>query len=328
MPVTLAAIGSVEPSSTVAVRAQVTGTLTAVNFVEGQDVLKGEVLFEIDPRPFDIALEQARAALARDKAQLDNAQTQVTRYQDLYSRGLVPHEQFDQVSTTAATLAAAVQVDQAQVRSAELQREYAVIRAPIDGRTGALLVHPGNLVRATDTSPLVVINQIAPAYVSFTVPQDRLDEVVRARRAGSLRATAVVPGDGSTTQSGQVSFVDNGVDPATGTIRLKATFLNADRRLWPGRFVTVTLTLQVEPSAVVAPAQAVQTGQQGTYVFVVRPDDTVESRTVDVARTVGADAVIARGVAPGERVVTDGQLRLVPGARVRPTTAADPVQAP
>jgi len=320
MPVSLEVIGTVEPYSTVAVRSQVTGTLAEVRFREGEDVRRGDVLFAIDPRPFDIALEQARAALAKDTAQAANARIELTRYTDLMQRGLVPREQFDQVSTSAAALEAALRADQAAIDNAALQREYATIRAPIDGRTGALMVHAGSLVRTTDSTPLVVIDQVTPAYVSFAIPQDRLDEVQAARRTSVLRAVARIPGDTGAGETGDVSFVDNGVDTGTGTIRLKATFPNTDRRLWPGRFADVTLTLRTDAAAVVTPSQAVQVGQSGSYVFVVRPDDTVESRPVVVARTVGADAVIARGVTPGERVVVDGQLRLVPGARVRVTT--------
>ena len=320
MPVSLEVIGTVEPYSTVAVRSQVTGTLAEVRFREGEDVRRGDVLFAIDPRPFDIALEQARAALAKDTAQAANARIELTRYTDLMQRGLVPREQFDQVSTSAAALEAALRADQAAIDNAALQREYATIRAPIDGRTGALMVHAGSLVRTTDSTPLVVIDQVTPAYVSFAIPQDRLDEVQAARRTSVLRAVARIPGDTGAGETGDVSFVDNGVDTGTGTIRLKATFPNTDRRLWPGRFADVTLTLRTDAAAVVTPSQAVQVGQSGSYVFVVRPDDTVESRPVVVARTVGADAVIARGVTPGERVVVDGQLRLVPGARVRVST--------
>jgi multidrug efflux system membrane fusion protein len=316
MPVELRVVGTVEPSSTVGVRALVTGELTAVHFQEGQEVKKDELLFTIDPRPFAAQLHQAEAALARDTAQAENANAQVLRYRDLVGRGIATREQIDQISTNAAALQATVKADAAAVENATLQLQYATIHAPIGGRTGALMIQAGNVVKANDTAPLVVINQLAPIYVTFSVPEDNLPEIRRGDAAGSLQVTVEMPDGEGPGERGRISFIDNAVDRSTGTIKVKGTFQNPDRRLWPGLFVNVVLTLKTEPHAVVAPSRAVQDTQDGHYVYVVKADRTVESRPVTVARTVGDWAVIASGLATGETVVTDGQLRLVAGKRV------------
>jgi multidrug efflux system membrane fusion protein len=316
MPKQIAVIGNVEPYTTVAVRAQVQGELTGVHFREGQDVRKGDLLFTIDPRPFQAALQQAEANLAKDRAQLANAQAQVQRYEDLLKRGIATREQVDQIVSNASALNAAVKADEALVENARLQLQYTTIRAPISGRTGALMVHQGNLVKANDTTPLVTINQVTPIYVGFAVPEQWLPELKKYEAAHTLKIDAAPPNEVGPPAAGSISFMDNAVDPATGTIRVKGMFPNRDRRLWPGQFVNVVLTLTTEPNAVVVPSQAVQTGQQGQYVFVVKPDRTVDSRPVAVERTVGGESVIARGLEPGEEVVTDGQLRLVPGAKI------------
>lgn len=316
MPIDLRVVGTVEPSATVAVRAQVGGELTAVHFSEGQEVKRDDLLFTIDPRPFNAQLHQAEANLAKDTAQAENAGAQARRYRDLIGRGIATREQLDQISTTAAALQATVKADTAAVETARLQLQYATIRAPISGRTGALMVQPGNVVRTSDTTPLVVINQLSPVYVTFSVPESSLSDVRRYQAAGSLRVEAQVPDDETAAERGVISFVDNTVDRSTGTIKVKGTFQNADRRLWPGLFVNVVLTLKTEPHAIVVPARAVQEAQDGKYVYIVKADRTVESRPVTVARTVGDCAVIATGLATGETVVTDGHLRLVAGARV------------
>lgn len=317
IPVQLRAIGNVQAYSTVSVKSQVEGTLARVYFTEGQEVKKGASLFLIDPRSFEAALRQAEATLARDMAQAANARLDERRFADLYKEGGVSQQQYDQARTNAAALEATVQADRSAVEAARLQLGYCSIRSPIDGRTGSLLVHQGNLVKANDADhPLVVINKIRPIYVSFSVPEQELPEIRRHMSLGSLEVEAITIGQDGRQPRGTLTFVDNAVDRATGTVELKATFPNSDNALWPGQFVNVVLTLTVQPNAVVAPSRALQTGQQGAYVFVVKPDLTVESRPVVVQRTVEQESVIEKGLAPGERVVTDGQVRLVPGAKV------------
>lgn len=314
MPVMLRTIGNVEAASTVDVRSQVSGELVSVGFQEGQEVTAGQILFTLDPRPFEATLKQLQAALEKDTAQASNAQAQLARSTRLLQAGLIAQSDFDTVSTQASALRAQLSADSAQIESARLQLQYSKIAAPVSGRTGALLVHKGALVRANDASPLVVINQIVPALVSFAVPARALGPI-RASRT-RLRTTAAPSGSKDTPSVGAVSFVDNAVDPASDTIRLKASFPNADRRLWPGQFVEVALQLSVDERAIVVPSAAVQPSQQGATVFVVKPDQTVEIRPVTVARTEGNDAVIATGVQAGEVVVTDGQLGLTAGAKV------------
>jgi multidrug efflux system membrane fusion protein len=327
VPVQIEAVGKVEPLSTVEVLARVGGQLTGVHFTEGQEVRKGQLLFTIDPRPYQASLAQAQAALARDKAQAANSAADLRRYGDLVQKEYVTREQYDQIAANSASLNATVQADQANVDAARLQLGYCQIHAPLSGRTGSLLVHAGNLVKANDTQPMVVINQIQPIYVTFAVPQGNLPEISRYRAEGRLNVEAL-PGEGGVAaQQGDLAFVDNQIDPNTGTILLKASFPNAERSLWPGQFAKVRLVLSRQ-EAVVVPAQAVQTGQQGQYVFVVLGDQTVESRPVQVARTVEGDAVVTSGLAPGETVVTDGQLRLAPGVKVVVKEKAKDGQAP
>jgi multidrug efflux system membrane fusion protein len=316
MPIAINVIGAAEAFSTVSVRAQITGELTSVTFREGNDVRQGQVLFTLDRRPLEAALQQAEAVLARDVAQAANAKSQAARYQDLANRGIATREQLDQARTAAAALDATIGADRAAVANARIQLQYATIVAPLSGRTGALMVHAGNLVRANDTTPLVVINQVTPINVTFAIPEARLLEIKRYMAQGTLTVEARPPNDTGAPAKGRIAFVDNQVDPTTGTIRLKGTFPNSDRRLWPGQFVNVIVTLTTDPTALVVPTTAVQSGQQGSYVFIVKPDQTAELRNVTVARAEGAETVIATGVAAGEAVVTDGQLRLVPGSRV------------
>jgi multidrug efflux system membrane fusion protein len=315
VPVQLTAIGNVEAYSTVEVNSRIGGQLVLVHFKEGQDVNKGDILFTIDPRPFEAALKQAEANLVRDTAQLNNARQQEQRYQELVKKGYVSQADYDQMRTNADALEATVKADKAAVENARLQLTYCFIYSPITGRTGNLLVHQGNIIKENDKT-IVTINQVQPIYVSFNVPEQRLAEIKKYSAGERLKVIASFPQSDGIPLQGELTFIDNSVDRTTGTIRLKATFANSDRRLWPGQFVNVTLNLTTRPNAIVAPSQAIQTGQQGQYVFVIRSDATVEMRPVAVSMTVGSESVIDKGVAPGEQVVTDGQLRLIPGAKV------------
>lgn len=315
IPIQARAIGTVEAYSTVSVKTMIGGQIRKVGFSEGQDVRKGDLLFEIDTAPYQAALKMAEAARARDIALKDNAEREVRRYASLVEKELVPRQQYDQFASSAAALEATVQADTAAVENARVQLAYCFIRSPIDGRTGSLLVQSGNVVKANDAT-LVTINQVTPIRVSFFIPEQYLADVRKYKAAGTLKVEAV-PQDGKAgAVSGTLSFIGNAVDPATGTIQLKGTFPNTDRRLWPGQFANVVLTLAVRSDAVVVPSQAIQTGQQGQYVFVVRPDFTVDARTVATGEVFEGETVIVKGVLAGEKVVTDGQLRLVPGAKV------------
>jgi multidrug efflux system membrane fusion protein len=316
MPVVIDAIGAAEASSVVAVHAQVTGELTSVNFKDGDEVAAGQELFALDRRPLEAALRQAQANLDRDVAQLANARAQLQRYQDLTDRGIATREQLDQMRTAVAALEATSVADRAAVENADVQLAYATIHAPIGGRTGKLLVNVGNLVRANDTAPLVVINQVAPIYAVFAIPEAQLPDLKAYMARGPLRVEARPPNTSEPPSVGRVAFFDNSVDQTTGTIAVRATFPNEDRRLWPGQFVNITVILDTDAHAVVIPSTAVQDSQQGKTVFVVRPDKTVEQRTVHVKRTADSETVVSDGVSAGELVVTDGQLRLIPGTPV------------
>ena len=315
VPVEIRAIGNVEAYSAVSAKPQMAGEVEQAYFKEGQDVKKGDLLFTLDSRPYQAALHQLEANLARDQAQLENARAQAERYTRLFQEGIVSKEQYDSFRTNADALAAAVLADKATIERAKIDLDYCAIRSPMDGRTGSLLVHPGNIVKANETI-LVVINQITPIYVSFSVPEQDLAEIKQRMAAGSLPVEALIPDGELHPVPGTLTFVDNAVDNTTGTIRLKGTYANTERRLWPGQFVNVVLKLTSRPNAIVVPSQAVQTGQSGQYVFVIKPDLTAESRPVMAGSTVGGETVIEKGLQPGETVVTDGQLRLAPGAKV------------
>ena len=315
VPVQIRAIGTVEAYSTVSVKTMVSGQILKVHFVEGQDVRKGDRIFEIDPAPYEAALKLAQATLAKDTALQENAEREVRRYAALIEKDLVPRQQYDQVVSSAAALEATVKADAAAVDNARVQLSYCFIHSPIDGRTGSLLVQDGNVVKANDAA-LVTIHQITPIRVSFFVPEQHLSAVRKYHAKGALTVEAMPQDGAADPSSGTLSFIGNAVDPATGTIQLKGTFRNADRRLWPGQFVNVVLTLTRRTGAVVVPAQAVQTGQQGQYVYVAGPDLAVEARPVTTGETFDGGTIIESGVQAGERVVTDGQLRLVPGAKV------------
>ncbi len=315
VPVQLRAIGSVQPISTVAVRALVSGQLQRVSFREGEDVSRGQMLFTIDPRPYQATLAQAQANLARDEAQARNASAEATRYAELVKKDYVTREEYDKFASGAEAARAVVAADRAAVENARLQLAYCEIRSPLDGRTGSLQVHTGNLVKANDTTPLVTINQITPVYVTFSVPESQFGDV-RARGIGNVPVTASPQKAGAATQAGKLTFVDNAVDPRTGTITLKATFANSGRVLWPGEFVNVAMTLSDRPKATVVPVQAVQNGQKGQYVYVLTDGDGIEMRPVTNVQQVDNQAVIGNGIAPGETVVTDGQIRLTPKSKV------------
>src|SRR5687768_6091800 len=316
MPLDVNVVGTAEAFSTVAVRAQVTGELKVVNFKQGDDVREGQVLFTLDHRPLEAALHQAEANLARDTAQAANAKVIAQRMEDLVERGVGTREQRDTARTTAAALDAVVGANRAAVENARVQLQYATIRAPIAGRTGALMVHAGNLVRANDQTPLVVINQVSPIYVSFGIPEALLPDLRRYMAQRDLDVEAVPPNEEIAPAHGRITFVDNQVDQTTGTIRIKATFPNANRRLWPGQFVNVRVKLATDLRAIVVPSVAVQAGPDGRYVYVVKGDQTVEMWPVVVSRTAGSETVLKEGVKVGETIVTDGQLRLVSGSRI------------
>ena len=320
MPVQFEAVGTVEPYSTVSIRSQVTGAITKVHFQEGQDVKEGDLLFTVDPRPFEATLKQAEANLAKDRAVLANAREQARRYEELVKKQYVSQEQYDQIKTNADAVEATVDADKATVENAKVQLSYCRIFSPVTGRTGSLLVNEGNVVRTNDATPLVTINQVSPIYVTFSLPEQNLPEIKRRLAAGKLIVQAVFPANDQRPERGDLSFVDNSVDRTTGTIKLKGTFANGERRLWPGQFVKAVLKL-ADQDAVVVPSDAVQTGQQGQQVFVVRPDSGVDVRPVVVSRSLNGESVIERGLQPGERVVTDGQFLLAPGSRVQVKTA-------
>ncbi len=379
VPVQIRANGTVQAIATVTVMSQVDGQISQIHFTEGQDVKQGDLLFTLDQRPFTAALDQAEANLgrdtaqlqqaeaalaqsiaaekqaeanlARDTAQLEYANAQARRYKELIDDGAISKDQYDQVRTSALSMEATIQADQAAVANAKaairaaqattetsraaikadqavvenarVQLGYTLIRSPFDGRTGNLLVHIGSAVKARDTnSPLVVINQVHPIYVSFSVPEQSLADIRKYRAEGTIKVDALISGQEGNPVRGELAFVNNTVDPSTGTIQLKATFPNSDNRLWPGQFLNVLLTLTTEPNVVVVPSQAIQTGQQGPYVFVVKPDLTVEIRPITPGLALDGETVVQKGLSPGEQVVTAGQIRLVPGSRVEVKSSA------
>jgi multidrug efflux system membrane fusion protein len=316
VPLQLRAVGNVEAYAIVSVKSQVTGVLNQAHFKEGQDVKKGQLLFTIDPRPFEAALKQAEANLARDTAQVRNLREQVRRYAELVDKQYVSREQYDQIKANADAAEAVVDADKAAVENAKVQLSYCYIYSPVNGRVGSLLVYEGNLVRVNDGSPLVVINQINPINVSFAVPEQHLADLKRHMAGGKLHVAATFQSDENRPEQGILAFVDNAVDRSTGTIKLKAEFTNSERRLWPGQFVNVALTLATQSDAVVVPSEAIQVGPEGQQVFVVKEDQRVEMRPVTVGRTQEGLAIVAKGLKPGEIVVREGQFLLGPGSRV------------
>jgi multidrug efflux system membrane fusion protein len=316
VPLVIEAIGAVEPIRTTAVRSQVTGTLLRRAIKEGQDVKEGELLFEVDPRPFRNALLSAEADLQKARVQLETARAQVARYRSLTTDQMVSKEQFEKITDTARALEAEVVAGESRVANARLQLDYCSIRAPLSGRTGGITVHQGDIVRANDSgAPLMTINQLSPIYVTFGVPQQYLAALTRYRASGTLLVSVVPPGLDEKPETGELTFMDNTVDSTTGTLKLKGSFPNTSHRLWPGQFATVAVTL-ASPEVLAIPGSALQTSQSGQHVYVVKADQTAELRPVVVERLAGPDAVIAKGLVAGETVVTEGQLRVIPGRPV------------
>ena len=321
VPVRLYAIGNVEPFTTVAVKARVDGQIVSVHFNEGDEVRQGQLLFEIDPRPFAAALQQVQANLLRDRALVDRAADQEKRYKELLQKKFISPDAYGQVKTNLDSAAATVRADEAMVASAKLQLDYCSIRSPVTGYAGKIAIQRGNLVKANDTGPLVTVNQVVPIYVSFSVPEQNLSDVRLHQANGDLRVQANAPNVAAPIE-GKLIFVDNSADLSTGTIKLKATFPNKDKAMWPGQFVNVALTLYEQQGAIVAPSVAVQNGPTGQYVFVLKADQTVEMRPIKIARTEGDDTIVAGGLKVGDQVVTVGQLRLAPGMRVDTSSPA------
>ncbi|MDD2500066.1 MAG: efflux RND transporter periplasmic adaptor subunit [Geobacter sp.] len=315
VPVQIKGIGTIEAVSTVAVKAQVSGQISRIHLPEGSEVRQGDLLVSIDPEPFQVVLRQAEATLARSQAQARFAADQARRYEGLLKEGIVTHDQYDQLRANAESLSAAVAADRAAVANARIQLGYCSIRSPLTGRTGAVALHAGNLVKANDLT-IMTVNQISPINVSFNLPEKRLAELKQAMAGGQLKVEALIPQQPGVAETGSISFLDNAVNPATGTIKLKGLFANKARRLWPGQFAELVLTLASRQNAVVVPASAVQNGQQGEYVYVVSKDQKAELRQVVTAPAAEGETVIEKGVASGETVVIDGQLRLTPGAVV------------
>jgi multidrug efflux system membrane fusion protein len=344
MPVEITSVGNVEAISSISIRSQVSGQLLDVHFKEGDFVRKDQLLMTIDSRPFQAQVEQAKGAIVRDQATLEQAEANLARdsaqeeyargeaqrYGTLLEKGLVPKESLEQIKSQAAaavqslradraaiaTARANLVLDQGTLNAANVQLGYCSIYSPIDGRTGAVTQKPGNLIKVADV-PLVVINQVDPIYVNFTVPQQYWSEIKKRANENTLRVTATVPQDSGAPQQGTVTFVDNSVDPATGTIHLKGTFGNSQNHLWPGQFVNAVLRLSEEANAIVVPTQAITEGQNGTFVYVVKSDNSVEARSVVSSRNSGGLAVIDKGLRLDEIVVTDGQTRLIQGSKVQ-----------
>lgn len=323
VPVRIQAIGNVEAYSTVALKARVDGQIVEVNFKEGQSVKRGDTLFKIDSRPFEATLRQAEANLMRDTAQQEQTRSQERRYQELLQKNFISKEAYAQIRTNADTAAAVALASRAAVDNAKLQLEYCTIRSPLDGFVGKVMLQRGNMVKANDTSPLVVINQVQPIYVNFAVPERHLAEVRNRMAKSRLQVQASPPDSGHAAATGTLTFVDNAVDASTGTIKLKAEFPNKDSALWPGQFVNASLKLYDQTDALIVPSQSVQTGPKGQYVYVVKPDTTAEVRMIETDRVEGDQTIVAKGLAPGEDVVVKGQLRLTPGAK---TTIAKPTK--
>jgi multidrug efflux system membrane fusion protein len=316
MPVVINAVGTVQATSVVSVRTRVEGEVMKVHFAEGQDVAQGDPLFTLDLRPAEAVRRQAEAQLARDKAQLERARADLRRYSELLKTGNAPLQKVEQTTADVAVLEAAVKADMAAIETARLTLEYAQIRAPISGRTGVVNAKQGNLAKPADALAMVTITQVKPINVAFSVPERHLSRIRSAQGAGPLAAAVTSAGDASVREIGRVTFIDSAIDATTGTIALKAAFDNADLKLWPGQFVNLALTLGTEAEALAIPSEAIQTGQQGTFVFVVKPDNTAEIRPVTVDRTLAGQAVVTKGLSAGEKVVIDGQMRLGQGTKV------------
>jgi len=317
VPFRIQAIGNVEAYSTVALKARVDGQIVEVGFKEGEEVKKRQILFKIDPRPYEATLRQAEANALRDAAASEQARSQERRYQELLDKNFVSKEAYAQIRTNATTAEATARASQAGLDNAKLNLEYCTIRAPIEGYVGKIQIQMGNLVKANDVNSLVVINQVHPIYVNFAITEQRLMQVRQYMAASSLAVEALASGSDQATATGVLIFVDNAVDPSTGTIRLRARFPNKENNLWPGQFVGVSVRLFEQPDAIVIPSTAVQTGPEGQYVYVVGQDLVADVRKIEVQRNEGDQAIVAKGLTKGERVVTRGQLRLGPKTRVQ-----------
>jgi multidrug efflux system membrane fusion protein len=317
VPVRITAIGNVEAFSTVQVKARVDGQITDVNVREGAAVKKGDVLFRIDQRPYEAALRQAEANALRDTAARDHARSQETRYQELLEKNFISKDAYAQIRTNAATAEATAKASQAALESARLNLEYCTIRSALEGYVGRVLLQAGNMVRANDVNPLLVINQVKPIYVNFAVPEQNLSEVRQYMAKGPLAVEVMLPETQQVRPSGRLIFIDNAVDPSTGTIRMRAQFDNADAALWPGQFVNVSVRLYEQADALIVPSTAVQTGPDGQYVYVVNSEMVADLRRIAVQRTDGERTIVAKGLAKDELVVVRGQLRLGPKSRVQ-----------
>ncbi len=318
VPVRLDGVGNVQARSSVAIKARIDGQLFSAEVKEGQTVHKGDVLFRLDPRPLEAQLKQAEASLARDKANLEKARGDLARVVSLADKGISPQAKLEEAETSVATILASIRSSEAAVDLARLNLDYATIRSPIEGRVGSILVTPGNMVKANDTQPLLIINQVKPIYVAFALPEQYIDKLRRRMAEGSLTVEVTPRAEGATPVMGELFFINNAVDIATGTIQLLARFANEDERLVPGQFIKASVTLATLPNAVVVPSQAVQINQKGEYVWVLKGDNTVQLRAITIGPQAGTDTVVTKGLSSGETVVTDGQLRLFPGARVAP----------
>ena len=322
VPVFLNGIGTVQAYNSVAIKSRVDGQIVRVDFKEGQDVREGDPLFQIDPRSYQAAVDQAQAAKQKDEANLAGAQADLERYEKLLTPGWQTRQSYDQQKAQVAQLQAAIKGDEAQINTAKINLGYTDIRSPIDGRLGARLVDKGNIVHANDNTPLVMITEFKPIFVSFTLPQETLDDVHENNKQAPLVVRAF-SGDGKKQLAeGKLTLIDNMIDQATGTIHLKARFDNENERLWPGEFVSLRVILSMRRGVATVPQQTVQQGPNGHYAYVIKPDNTVERRAVEVASIQDGIAVITKGLAENERVVVDGQFRLTEGARVNPTAAA------
>ena len=317
VPVMLNAIGTVQAYNMVTIKSRVDGQIVGVDFTEGQDVKAGAPLIRIDPRPYQAALEQAEAAKQKDEAQLAAAQADLTRYAELVGQGYKSRQTYDQTKAQVGQLQAAIKGDEAQINTARLNLGYATIRAPIDGRLGARLADAGNMVRATDAAGLVTIAQLKPIYATFTMPQEHQHKLRERQAKEPLEVLAYGEDNTTPLATGKLTLIDNAIDQATGTIRLKATFANADERLWPGEFLNIRVLLNMRKGVPTVPAQTVQEGPTGHYAYVIKDDDTVERRQVELTAVQDGVAVVKSGLSPGEKVVVEGQFRLTEGARVR-----------
>ena len=324
VPALLHGIGTVQAYNIVTVKTRVDGQIVNVDFDEGQEVKAGDPLFQIDPRPYQAALERAQAAMLKDEAQLAGARLDLERYSKLLGTGYQTRQSYDNQTALVGQLQAAIKGDQADIGSARINLNYANIRSPIDGRLGARLVDKGNLLHASDNTALVTITQLKPIFVSFTLPQDALDEIREEQRKAPLAVRAYDSAGGKLLSVGKLTLIDNTIDQSTGTIHLKARFDNFDERLWPGEFVNLRVVLKMRHQVPTVPAQTVQQGPDGDFAYVIKHDDTVERRSIEIAAVEDGIAVVSKGLSPGERVVVDGQFRLTEGVRVKPSSPARP----